>query len=132
MTRVNADIPPKELHRRHLIAEYREITMVPAALTRSLRTRSADTILREIPKQFTLNKGHVKFFFDKMAFLERRFLALCDEMESRGYKCDRARGKAFYFIQEQWNRDWVAREEDNNLVRERIALRISQKPHLYT
>lgn len=132
MTRINANISPKHLHRRHLIAEYREITMVPAALRRSLRTKSTDTIIREIPKEFTLNKGHVKFFFDKMFFLHRRFHALCDEMEARGYKCDRTRGHAFLPFLPQFTWDWEATARDNELVWKRIELRISQKPHLYT
>ncbi len=39
MTRINI-IPVKELYDQHLIAEYREITMVPAALNRTLRSKN--------------------------------------------------------------------------------------------
>ena len=38
MTRINI-IPVCELKDQHLIAEYREITMVPAALNRTLRSK---------------------------------------------------------------------------------------------
>ncbi len=38
MTRINI-IPVSELADQHLIAEYREITMVPAALKRTLRSK---------------------------------------------------------------------------------------------
>jgi deoxyribonuclease (pyrimidine dimer) len=106
--------------------------MVPASLKRSKRTKTTNEILKSIPKNFTLNQGHVKFFYDKMLFLHRRFHALCDEMEARGYKCERTRGHAFLPFLPEFNWDWEASEEDNNIVRERIALRISQKPHLYT
>lgn len=68
MTRINAGIAPAELHRRHLIAEYRETLMVPAALRRSLRIRTATDILTGVPKQFTLNKGHVSFFSAALHF----------------------------------------------------------------
>lgn len=132
MTRINANISPKHLHRRHLIAEYREITMVPAALRRSLMTRTASAIRKGIPEKFTLNKGHVTFFFDKMEFLRKRFEALCDEIEARGYKCDRGRAVAFGGFDPEFNTDWLATARDNELVWERIELRMAQKPHLYT
>lgn len=131
MTRINSDIDPSTLSRLHLIAELREITMVPAALTRSLRTRSADTVLRSVPKAFTLNAGHVKFFYDKQAFLRRRFSRLISEMERRGYSPDKTRIEAFNGFTPEWNNDWSSTAVDDELVKERIALRISQKPHLY-
>lgn len=131
MTRINANIDPKELKRAHLIAELREITMVPAALRRSLRTRNPSDIAASIPKQFTLNAGHVKFHFDKMTFLKRRFESLCVEMERRGYTPDRSRAVAFDGLDSRWYNDWQASDVDNDIVRARIKQRISEKPHLY-
>jgi len=72
MTRINADIDPSLLERRHLVAELREIAMVPASLKRSRRTLTPESILPRIPKEFTLNSGHVLFFYDKIEFLRRR------------------------------------------------------------
>ena len=131
MTRINSNLDPKSLKRMHLIAEYREITMVPAALRRSLRTKSQADILASIPKKFTLNAGHVKFFYDKQKFLLNRFHALCDEMTRRGYTCDRNREIPFIGFDPAFENDWQSTPEDDKLVQERIALRISQKPHLY-
>ena len=131
MTRINANIDPASLHRRHLVAELREITMVPAALKRSMRTKSTEAILKSIPKVFTLNAGHVKFFYDKQAFLRYRFDRLTAEMERRGYAPDRDRKKAFYGFGKEWNNNWEPTIEDNDLIQARISLRISQKPHLY-
>lgn len=131
MTRINANLPPKELTRAHLVAELREITMVPASLRRSLKTKSMTEVCNKIPPKFTLNKGHVTFFYDKIGFLKRRFHMLADEMERRGYFVDRSRDRAFDGFDERWQGDWQSNETDNNIVRERIALRISQKPHLY-
>lgn len=131
MTRINADVSPQTLKRAHLIAELREITMVPASLRRSLRTISPEVVKKSIPKKFTLNAGHVKFFYDKLGFLQRRFNKLADEMEIRGYKPDRTRIKAFDGFDQQWYNDWVSTEQDNSIIIERIAYRISQKPHLY-
>lgn len=115
----------------HLIAELREITMVPAALRRSLRTKTPSEILASIPKKFTLNAGHVKFFYNKQAFLYQRFNRLADEMERRGYNPNRERAQAFSGLDAVWHNDWESTPEDDNIVIERINFRISQKPHLY-
>lgn len=95
MTRINSDLDPKILTRMHLLAELREITMVPAALRRSLRTKSPNRILQSIPEKFTLNKGHVTFFYNKLGFLKKRFTKLTDEMKNRGYTPDYSRIQAF-------------------------------------
>lgn len=131
MTRINSDLDPKLLKRAHLVAELREITMVPAALRRSLRTKPSHKILAEIPKSFTLNTGHVKFFYNKLGFLQKRFSKLADEMERRGYKPDRSRISAFDGFPTVWMGDWAATSESDRIVNERIAIRIQEKPHLY-
>jgi deoxyribonuclease (pyrimidine dimer) len=131
MTRINSNIDPKKLKRLHLIAEYREITMVPAALKRSLRTKSVDEVLKSVPKSFTLNKGHVTFFYTKLGFLKTRFNALCEELVHRGYSCDRTREKAFEGVPDVFYGEWNSTQFDDDIVIERIKLRISQKPHLY-
>lgn len=131
MTRINSDIDPKTLKRMHLLAELREITMVPAALKRSMRTKTKDAILKSIPKKFTLNAGHVTFFYDKQKFLINRFNKLTYEMERRGYVPDTLRVEAFVGFDQEFNNDWAPTQEDTDLVQERINLRISQKPHLY-
>lgn len=131
MTRINSNLDPKLLKRMHLVAELREITMVPAALRRSLRTRKKEDILNGIPKKFTLNKGHVSFFYDKQLFLHRRFINLCTEMERRGYQPDWTRGTAFHGLDPEFWNDWESTLEDDDVVLERINFRISQKPHLY-
>lgn len=84
MTRINV-VPVTELSREHLIAEYREITRIPGNLEKSLNRKSKPFSFDEIPSSYTLGKGHVKFFYDKMMFLEKRFDDLVVEMLSRGY-----------------------------------------------
>ena len=131
MTRINADIDPRELTRRHLVAELREITMVCTSLDRSLKSRGLAGVRKMIPSKFTLNGGHVSFFYDKLGFLQKRFLRLADEMERRGYTPNRERISYFDGYERCLYKDWHATEDDNNIVRERIRQRISEKPHLY-
>lgn len=74
MTRINV-VPPSELVDKHLLAEYRELPRVFR-----LARRCADA-----PREYTLGHGHVKFFYDKLLFLTRRFEALVVELGRRGF-----------------------------------------------
>lgn len=83
MTRINL-IDPKLLTDQHLFSEFREIKMVPKALSRSLAARGVQGVLDIIPPRFTLNKGHVTFFYDKGLYLERRYSQIKAELRVRG------------------------------------------------
>jgi deoxyribonuclease (pyrimidine dimer) len=128
MTRINT-LEPHELTDQHLVAEYREIFMVGSSLQRSLKSPNWD--ISKIPGKFTLNKGHVSFFYDKGKYLEQRYHALIAEMKKRGMNPDPSR----VFKYEQWPahlyNDWTATDEDRNIVRERIKERIAEKPNWY-
>jgi len=131
MTRINAGVDPSELHRRHLIAEYRETLMVPAALRRSLRTRNINDIIASIPKTFTLNKGHVSYFFDKLKYLEQRYEHLKQEMRHRGYFVAESRTQNFDGFPTVLYNDWTPTSDSRTLILSRISERKNQKPWLY-
>ena len=128
MTRINI-INPSELTDQHLVAEYRELFMVGSSLQRSLKSPNWD--VNNIPKKFTLNKGHVMFFYDKGKYLSKRYDDLRLEMKNRGMKPDETR----IFKREQWPdelyNDWPPTVEDQNIIRKRIEERILQKPNWY-
>lgn len=133
MTRINL-VPVQDLADQHLFAEWREIKMVPAALRRSLKTRNIGDILDGIPKRYTLNKGHVTFFFNKMLFLCDRYGELTDELENRGYVLANHDPHFIFFrdIPEvfrttNWEPDYL----DRKINIERILLRIGEKPGWY-
>jgi deoxyribonuclease (pyrimidine dimer) len=96
-----------------------------------LRTKTPQEIMKSIPKKFTLNSGHVLFFYNKMKFLYDRFFRLVGEMERRGYSPDLSRANAFIGFDPMWYGNWESTTEDDNIVLERIKLRISEKPYLY-
>ena len=79
MTRINV-IPPKQLSRQHLIAEYREL---PRVFTLA-RNREGST--KDVPLDYCLGKGHVLFFTLRLEFLSARYFDLIIEMRRRGYK----------------------------------------------
>jgi len=127
MTRINL-VDPGDLSDQHLVAEYREIFMVGPALQRSLKSKNG---LTDIPKEFTLNKGHVKFFYNKGKYLHKRYKELIAEMKRRGMKPD----PTHKFKTEQWPnelyKDWTPKDQDITIIRERIQQRINQKPYWY-
>jgi len=86
MTRINT-VDVKHLTDQHLMAEYRELPMVNAALNRSLSSKRG---VRHslIPPKYTLNKGHVMFFYDKGEWLYNRYESLISELKLRGYNID--------------------------------------------
>ena len=133
MTRINL-VDPSELSDQHLFAEWREIKMVPASLKRSLRTRTKYQILKSIPKEFTLNKGHVTFFYDKMGYLSERYELLSEELRLRGYRkelewntfteyCDN--------IPSEFFTSYNPTVKALDIIRLRIQERISLKPDWY-
>jgi len=128
MTRINT-LDPTELMDQHLVAEYHEITMVGGSLLRSLKSKSWNR--SKIPAKFTLNKGHVMFFYDKGLYLEKRYNELVVEMKKRGMNPDATRKFNKEAFPDGMYNDWTATEEDRNIVRERIKERIAAKPDWY-
>jgi|TARA_B100001996_G_C18115892_1_gene383251 deoxyribonuclease (pyrimidine dimer) len=128
MTRINI-VNPRELTDQHLVAEYREIFMVGSSLQRSLKSKSWD--INSIPKRYTLNTGHVKFFYNKGKYLYKRYSDLRKEMRSRGMNPDSSRVfKREQWPDELWN-DWMPRVEDYKIIRQRIEEKIRMKPNWY-
>ena len=130
MTRINI-VPPNELTDQHLIAEYREITMVPAALKRTLLSKGG---LRKnkISTHYTLNTGHVYFFYNKGKYLHRRYDELIREMRLRGFTADPKRVFPYeIFMDNGLYEDWIPTIEDYKIIRERIRQKIAMKPEWY-
>ena len=126
MTRINI-VPVQELFDQHLMAEYREITMVPAALNRTLNSkRGLDK--KKIPKKYTLNKGHVYFFYDKGKYLDKRYSELITEMKRRGFNCDLNRKfPKKIFIDHGLYNDWTPTAEEYKIIRKRIEQKLKQR-----
>lgn len=122
MTRINV-VDPKELSRQHLVAEYREITRLPGNLTAWLNRKTKAPDFSEIPTEYKLGTGHVKHFFDKMLFLQKRFEAIIQEMESRGYKPKFKDSSIFANCDKKFYNDYVPTEEAIRINRERIKER---------
>jgi len=133
MTRINL-VSVEDLADQHLFAEWREIKMPPAALRRSLKTRKKDDILRGIPSRYTLNTGHVTFFFDKMNFLADRYKLLTEELVNRQYGIAVHDVRSIFYSDippEFTNKRWEPINSEIAINVARINLRISEKPTWY-
>jgi len=122
MTRINL-VQPKELSTKHLVAEYREITRLPKNLRIALNRKSKPFSFTEIPQSYTLGKGHVKFFFDKMLFLKNRFESLVDEMLQRGYN-PTYRDSTIFDCDSEYMNDYTPTQEALEINRSRINERL--------
>ncbi len=78
MARINL-IPPKELCDQHLLAEFRELTRIPNAVAKGKYN------LVGMPDDYKLGTGHVRFFFNKLMFLKKRYQDLYEECKVRGF-----------------------------------------------
>ncbi len=153
MTRINL-VPPRELMDQHLFAEFREIKMVPKALHRSLRalwkrelgndfdlreqsdriTSVIHTLTEKIPSDFTLNTGHVMFFYNKGRYLMDRYMGIRYELYSRGMNFNgysQFDPDHIYDVYPELNNDYNPTPEALILIRARIAEKIAMKPNWY-
>ncbi len=122
MVRVNL-INPKYLADQHLIAEYDEILMLLGYV------RRYPLVDDSIPKEYTLGKGHIKFFKNKLGYLKKRHEAIKTEMTKRGFKTNITINlKGFH--KEPLN-DWKPKKDDLNLIKTRIIEKINLKPEYY-
>ena len=123
MTRINSAIHPRNLTDEHLLAEHREIKRVPNTVVIVLSSRSGWVCQ---PNKFTLGKGHVTFFRNKLAFLYRRYQDIHKECLLRGFRV-KDYSESFEYVREMapdlWN-DYIPGFEEHGLLVERIAQRI--------
>ncbi len=112
MTRINL-IPPEKLYDQHLLAEHREIKRIPNVI------KSGKFHLENAPKNYVLGTGHVKFFYDKLWFLYRRYLALYDECKKRGFSVENY-ASAFEDLPAELCKDFEPSEADIVLNQSRL------------
>lgn len=118
MTRINVGVPPRELSNKHLIAEHRELKRIPNVVAKGKCN------LKNIPTKFSLGKGHVSFFYDKLGYLRERYIGLYDECIARGYNVQNYLASWDGVPQELMN-SYTPTEEDVRIIRERIADRLA-------
>lgn len=117
MTRISATIKPAELCDPMLLAEHREIVRIPNTI------KSGKAIIKDIPKDFRLGSGHVKFFYNKIGYLFLRYSALRKECLRRGFNVQDFTD-AFINISPRLFFDW---KPDIEVVRPLLVERINER-----
>ncbi|WP_290521475.1 pyrimidine dimer DNA glycosylase/endonuclease V [Aggregatibacter sp. oral taxon 458] len=119
MTRINL-IPPKDLCDQHLLAEHCELTRIPNAVAKD------KFHLKGQPEEYKLGEGHVRFFFNKMAFLKRRYDELHTECKARGFKVQYIWPETLPSSPELWL-DYQPTDAALEINRQRIQERMPKK-----
>ncbi len=118
MTRINVGIPVQELTNKHLIAEHREIKRIPNCVSVGRYNPN------NIPDRFTLGKGHVSFFYNKLYYLKLRYEELYDECNRRGFNVSYY-GNAWNNLPAHLMGDYIPTLEDTKIIRQRIKERLN-------
>lgn len=123
MVRINL-INPSNLADQHLIAEYNEILMLIGYVR-----KHPSSGLDKAPKEYTLGKGHILFFKNKLNYLRNRFNILVREMRRRGFRAGkRINLKEF---DKGLRNDWEPNERDLIIIKKRLIKKIKLKPRYY-
>lgn len=129
MTRINL-IDPELLCDQHLMAEIKEINQLSGSFRKSAGS-SKGIDQSKISKFFTLNTGHVYFFYNKGLYLERRFAILKKEAIRRGYSIKAEFNNEWVGYNHLYN-DWTPSLHDIRIITQRLIEKIRMKPDWYT
>lgn len=117
MTRINC-INPELLTDQQLKAEYYELLRIPKYYYKSLKSEK----LISIPLFYKMGKGHIKFFYDKFGYLEKRHTLIRKELNKRGVSTNKQLN--IDLIPDFLQGDWTPSAADIAVNKERIADRI--------
>lgn len=123
MTRINVGIEPTNLPdelllavRYNLIITYREIKRLPY-FKRTLKDQTP-------PKEFTLGKGHIKFFMTRLRYAKERYTRLKEEAEQRGFTVTDFSQNFDGFGKDEV--EWRPEVKDKEIIIERISQRVRE------
>ena len=130
MTRINT-IHPSDLLDQHLIAEWRELPRIPNTII----SGKAKVNLKSIPANYKLGTGHVLFFYNKLTYLQKRHLLICNEMDKRGIKRDTLVCVNLESINDVYKavlcNDWLPSTVDHDVNIERLTERFDLRKRGY-
>lgn len=128
MTRINLE-SPSLLCREHLTGEWYENPRIATNIIKAY-AKYGRVDLKGAPSTFTVRtntnprggEGHMKFFYNKLAWLRRRYLSLIEEMCRRGYSpSDNWKPEIFEPQFQHLFNDWTPADSEISLSRTRIA-----------
>jgi deoxyribonuclease (pyrimidine dimer) len=132
MTRINL-VDPDVLTKVHLVAEYKELTQFLHLVRKRIDNNHP---MDDLPKEYCLNGGHCKFFYDKGEYLYDRYKSLYREMNRRNLNVNKEKYRTnLDRIKNSYNKAlfnaYTPSPTAISIAVQRIRERIIQKPHLY-
>jgi hypothetical protein len=125
MVRVNL-LNPKLLLDQHLLAEWNEIQMLLGYIQKYPNLDGTE------PTTYTLGKGHMKFFKNKLYYLFTRLFFLRNEIYLRNYKTKKLIDVMnTYKLPTLSFNNYIPTEKDYDIIKERIYSRFLLKPQWY-
>ena len=130
MTRINT-VKPEHLTNEWLLSEWRELPRI----VNELEKHPQRFKLEDIPPQFKLDTGHVKFFRNKLLFLAKRHRELKRELRKRGIKHDKKIRVELHYLAPHIKmfgcNDWEASQRDHSILIERLEERFDLRKKAY-
>jgi deoxyribonuclease (pyrimidine dimer) len=124
MTRINV-VPPKELHDRHLVAEYHELPRIFGLVRKAIAKGMKPEDFRSNFPKYTMGTGHVKFFYGRLKFIAERQIELISEMVNRKMRPQYESFTSLIAgIPKDWFEEWTPSEEDMEVNRKRLSERL--------
>lgn len=123
MTRINL-IPVSQLTDEHLLAEHRELKRIPSLI------KKWKVNFENIPPNFTLWTGHVKFFYNKLWFLKTRYIEIYNECLKRWFAVQNYI-ENFSGIPKKLFWEFEPSEKDLEISQKRIQEKLDAKPGFY-
>lgn len=124
MTRINL-VPVGKLSDQHLLVEHREIKRIPNVI------RKGRYNLNGIPPSYTMGKGHVKYFYNKLWFLYDRYKQIHKECIRRGFNVQDY-SDCFKGVPDYLFNHWSPTQGEINISKKRIQEKLDLKPNFYT
>lgn len=126
MTRINL-LSVKDLSNQHLIAEWRELPRI-FTLVKTKLNKNQEIKPWEKYKMWT---GHVKFFYDKLLFLQKRHKELTQELLYRKFNISNKNEISLDEFPKYLCNDYKPSDDDIEVSKTRIEQKINQKPDFY-
>jgi deoxyribonuclease (pyrimidine dimer) len=124
-------IDVKLLADQHLIAERNELRFIPPLLSTKYQNKGLK-LIKDIPKDYCLGKGHMNFWLNKMLYLENRYNDITNEMITRNFKPNPAVIFDVTLAQKiGMYLDWEPQEKDYYVIAKRIKEKLLMKVSWY-
>lgn len=130
MTRINT-VDPRHLTNEWLLAEWRELPRITNELEKHPKRFKPE----DIPPQFKLDTGHVKFFRNKLLFLAKRHREIKRELRKRNIKHDKKVRVELHYLAAHIKmfgcNDWEPKPRDHSILIERLQERFDLRKTAY-